>query len=103
MAVALRHPQLAMRCHFSLPEPQRTPVLAGASTEQDRQRLWYLAFGADMNRECLTKQRGIQPTASLPCMLEGYTLSFANRGALATPGTCAATSAMQQCQQVVAT
>ena len=87
MAVVLRHPQLAMRCHISMPDPLSKLALAGASTEQDRQRLWYLAFGADMNHECLTKQRGIQPTASLPCVLEGYTLSFAYRGALAIQGS----------------
>lgn len=84
MAVALRHPQLAMQCHISTPGPQRTLALTEASTEQGGQRLWYLAFGADMNQDCLTKQRGIQPTASLPCVLEGYTLSFAYRGAPAT-------------------
>ena len=84
MAVALRRPQLAMQCHISIPGPQGTLALAGASTEQGRQRLWYLASGADMNQDCLTKQHGIQPTASLPCVLEGYELSFAHRGALVT-------------------
>ena len=114
MAVALRHPQLAMQCHISIPGPQGTLALAGASTEQGGQRLWYLAFGANMNQGCL-KQRGIQPTASLPCVLEGYVLSFAHRGAFTSivlclqrciynmRVPCAAAPAMQQCQQLVAT
>ena len=80
--VAKRHPKVTARSKVSIPseKPTRKVVILGADTERGRQKLWYFSFGSNMDPECLTQHRGVKPTASHACSVEGFTLAFTYRG-----------------------
>ena len=80
--MARRHPRVTARSKVTIPSesPTRKVVIFGADTPLGRQKLWYFSFGSNMDPECLTQHRGVRPTASHACSVEGYTLAFTYRG-----------------------
>jgi len=44
--------------------------------EKESDKVWYFAFGSNMNPKILSGRRKIYPTKSLPCYLPGWYLNF---------------------------
>ena len=80
--MAKSYPEVTARSKVTIPSetPTRKVVILGADTERGRQKLWYFSFGSNMDPECLTQHRGVKPTASHACSVEGFTLAFTYRG-----------------------
>lgn len=51
-----------------------------SNTNSPTNRIWYLAYGSNMNPLVLSKRRKIFPTESLPCYVPGYVLNFDCKG-----------------------